>query len=147
MIPQTVRKARILLVEDNDADAEMLQFLLTQNKFNVDLKVIKQGVEALDFIFMQNGYEDSLPPDLILLDIKLPDISGLEILRKIKESEQHKMTPVVILTSSDQEEDLHNSYSFYANCFIKKPLDIDSLKKTIQQLKEFWFSVVALPPK
>lgn len=147
MVQKPILPANILLVEDREADAELVKFTLSRNKVQTNLHIVENGYDALDFVNKRNGYEDKPRPDLILLDINLPGISGIEVLQEIKKNEKTRVIPVVILTSSKHDEDVIKSYTYHANCYIQKPLDLDSFQEIIAKLEQFWFSIVVLPNK
>ena len=107
---------------------------------------VENGVEALAFLRREGRYAGTPRPDLILLDLNLPKKSGIEVLHEIKKDEDLRIIPVVVLTTSKAEEDIVKSYDLHANCYITKPVDFDKFTEVIQSIREFWFSVVTLPP-
>lgn len=134
--------AEILLVEDNPLDAELtLRGLKNQNAANVTW--IKDGAEALDYIFRRNAYADRVDgdPRLILLDLKMPRVSGIEVTKALKSDERTKRIPIVIVTSSSEESDMVDSYNFGANSYIVKPLDFESLSEIARQTGNYWLGV------
>ena len=135
----------VLLIEDNIADVRLTEEAFKEEKISVDLHPVLDGEAALDFLFKRGQYRSAKKPDLIILDLNLPKVSGHEILQQIKDDDNLKMIPVVILTSSQSEEDILRSYELQANCFIKKPLDLEGFKKVVQSIDQFWFTVVKLP--
>ncbi len=136
----------VLLVEDNPADVRLTQEALLEVKLSNTLYVVTTGEEALDYLFRRDAHADRNRPDLILLDLNLPRLSGHEVLAAIKGDENLKRIPVVILTSSDAERDVVRSYDRHANSYIQKPVDMDGFIKIVSSLEDFWFSIVKLPP-
>lgn len=131
----------ILLVEDNPDDVELTIRALEQQKIANPLIVARDGVEALDYLFGRGKYAGpELPalPTVILLDLKLPRLDGLEVLRQLRSNERTKLLPVVILTSSNEESDLNNGYLLGANSYIRKPVDFDQFNEAIKQLGLYW---------
>ena len=135
----------ILLVEDNLGDVGLVKEALAEGKICNNLQVADDGVEAMKFLRGQGDHAGAPCPDLILLDLNLPRKSGREVLREIKSDPYLKMIPVVILTSSREEEDICRSYGDYANCYVTKPVGFDSFLKVVRSIEDFWFSVVKLP--
>ena len=139
----------ILLVEDNPADVELTLHALRQNCVANRIHVARDGEEALDFIFGRGAfsqYPPGQPPKIILLDLKLPKVDGLEVLREVKGNEQTKTIPVVMLTSSREESDLLNSYNLGVNSYIQKPVDFSQFCETVKQLGLYWLVVNEPPP-
>lgn len=141
------RPARILLVDDNGADVALARAALKSSKLIVELETVASGEEALAFLRREGRYAGAFAPDLVLLDVKMPGISGIETLHAIKSDPQLKCTPVIMLTSSTQDEDVLRSYTEHANAYIPKPIDMDSFRAVVQRLQDFWFSVVVLPAR
>ena len=140
----------ILLVEDNPDDAELTLRALKRNKIENGVEVVRDGAEALDFLFGTGAYADrdtSVMPVVILLDLKLPKIDGLEVLRRLRNDERTKLIPVVILTSSDEEEDIVQGYNLGANSYVRKPVDFDKFSEAVRQLKLYWFLLNEPPPR
>lgn len=137
---------QILLVEDNPGDIRLTQEALKEGSINNQLNVVKDGVEALEFLHKKGKYNSAPTPDIILLDLNLPRKDGREVLHEIKNDEVLRMIPVIILTTSDAEQDIVKSYKLHANCFITKPVDLDQFIYIIRQIETFWFTVVHLPP-
>ncbi len=135
----------ILLVEDNPADALIAREALSEAKLINTIHLAEDGVEALEFLHRQGKFAAAPRPDLILLDLNLPRKNGREVLAEIKEDEQLKSIPVVVLTTSSAEEDVLQSYKLHANCYVIKPVEFDRFVKAIQSIRHFWFSVVTLP--
>ncbi len=138
---KNLKPIEILLVEDNPGDVKLTQMALHSAKVTNNLHVANNGKEALDFLFA--GTE--IRPDIVLLDLNLPLIDGREVLKKIKEDEQLKRIPVVILSSSKAEEDIIKSYDLHANCYITKPIDLDQFLNVIKSIEDFWLTIVKLP--
>lgn len=135
----------VLLVEDNEGDIVLTREAMEEAKIDVELSVVKDGKEAMDFINKQGKYTTVDLPDLILLDINLPKINGHEVLKYIKGNEFLKRIPVLMLTTSSAEKDILFSYNNYANCFITKPLDVEEFISVIASFGNFWISIVKLP--
>lgn len=135
----------ILLVEDNPGDIQLTKEALAETKILTNLFTVENGVEALNFLYKKGEYLNRPRPDIIILDLNLPLKDGREVLEVIKIDEDLKRIPVVILTSSKAEEDIVRSYNLHANCYITKPLDFESFIKIVQNIEQFWFTVVKLP--
>ncbi len=138
---------QILLVEDNPGDIRLTQEALKEGDIQNVLHVVKDGVEAMDFLRKKDKYARVPTPDIILLDLNLPRKDGREVLADIKTDENLKMIPVIVLTTSDTDQDIIKSYKLHANCFITKPVDLELFIFIIQQIETFWFKVIKLPPK
>ncbi len=136
----------ILLVEDNPGDVRLTQEALRDNKLHNRLSVVEDGVEALAFLRREGEYAESPRPDIILLDLNLPRKSGREVLEEIKQDDILKRIPVVVLTTSEDERDVMASYNLHANCYITKPVDLLQFISIVRNIKEFWFTIVRLPP-
>ena len=138
----------ILLVEDDLADQKLTRISLKESKVANVLYVVSSGEEALDFLYSKGQYLPKTPrPDLILLDLNMPGIGGTEVLKIIKEDPNLKTIPVIILTTSDAEEDIIRSYELHVNGYVKKPLDILGFQRVVQSIEDFWFVIAKLPPK
>jgi CheY-like chemotaxis protein len=135
----------ILLVEDSLGDARLTIEALKENKVLNTISHVTDGVEALAFLYQQGQYSNATRPDLILLDLNMPKMDGREVLEKIKQDEKLKRIPVVILTTSQADEDIIKSYDLNANCYISKPVDLDQFMAVIKSIKTFWLSVVKYP--
>ncbi len=140
-----MKPIHILLVEDNEGDIMLTTEALEEKKIANNVSVVKNGRDAVDFMFKRGKYSNESTPDLILLDINLPLKSGHEVLIELKTNELTKQIPVVILTTSSSEEDVKRSYGNHANCFITKPVDVDDFLNAIAMIEDFWFSIVMLP--
>jgi len=142
-----VQPIEILLVEDNPADVRLTVEALKEEKIYNNLHVVTDGVEAIAFLRREGKYAKAVRPDLILLDLNLPKKDGREVLKEIKNDDNLKIIPVVVLTVSRSEEDILKSYNLNANCYITKPVDLDQFMKVIRSVQEFWLTIVKLPPK
>ena len=139
----------ILLVEDNPDDEALTIRALKKNNIGNDLAVVRDGAEALEFLFCTGAYADRNPndrPQVILLDINLPKVDGLEVLRRIRADESTRLLPVVILTSSKEEQDMIRSYSLGANSYVRKPVDFDQFVEAVRQLGLYWLILNEAPP-
>jgi len=136
---------QILLVEDNPGDIRLTQEAIKEGPFKIELSVVKDGVEALDFLYKRGDYSQAPTPELVLLDLNLPRKDGRDVLSEIKADDNLKTIPVVILTTSEAEQDIQKTYRLHANCFITKPVDLDMFIYMIRQIEIFWLSVVQLP--
>jgi CheY-like chemotaxis protein len=142
-----MKPIEILLVEDNPGDARLTREALALSKVRNNLHYARDGDEALHFLRREGTFNSVPAPDLVLLDLNLPRRDGREVLEEIKRDPQLKHIPVVILTSSQAEEDILRSYRLHANCFITKPVDLEQLTKVVQGIEQFWFTLVKLPPE
>ncbi|AUB39255.1 CheY chemotaxis protein or a CheY-like REC [Nostoc flagelliforme CCNUN1] len=140
----------ILLVEDNPDDEALTLRALKKNNIMNEVVVARDGAEALDYLFGKGVYADrdmSVMPNLILLDLKLPKMDGLEVLRQLRTDDRTKILPVVILTSSKEEQDLINGYSLGANSYVRKPVDFSQFSEAVRQLGLYWFVLNESPPR
>ncbi|GAX37529.1 response regulator receiver protein [Nodularia sp. NIES-3585] len=137
----------VLLVEDNPGDAQLTRIALEDSKIAVNLNVVEDGVEAMAFLRKQGNYAKAPHPDIVLLDLNLPKKDGREVLAEIKADHRLRRIPVVVLTTSQSEEDILKAYNLSANCFITKPVDFDQFVKIVQSIENFWFAIVKLPPE
>jgi CheY-like chemotaxis protein len=135
----------VLLVEDNPADAELTRLALEESNLQIHLHVVEDGVAALAFLRRQKKYPNASMPALILLDLNLPKKSGHEVLAEIKADADLKRIPVVILTTSQADEDIFRAYNAHANCYIPKPVSFSHFTEVIQSVENFWFTIVTLP--
>jgi two-component system response regulator len=142
---QDMRNAELLLVEDNPGDIRLTKEALKETKLLLNLHVVKDGVEAMAFLRQEGKYEAVPRPDLILLDLNLPKQDGREVLAEIKADEGLKSIPVVILTTSRNEEDLFKAYDLHANAYVTKPLDLEQFLHIVSKIEEFWLTIVRLP--
>lgn len=139
----------ILLVEDNPDDEVLTVRALNKNKIANNLSVVRDGAEALEFLFCTGAYSGRNPkdmPEVILLDLKLPKIDGMEVLRQIRADKRTQLLPVVVLTSSKEEQDLIKSYSLGANSYIRKPVDFSQFVEAVHQLGMYWLVLNEPPP-
>lgn len=139
------RPADFLLVEDNPGDVRLTQEALKSHKVQNNLHVVTDGEEAMAFLRRQGRYKDSPRPDIILLDLNLPKKDGREVLAEIKSDPNLKTIPVVIITSSEAEQDVIKSYNLSANCYVTKPVNLDQFIKVVQSINDFWLTIVKLP--
>jgi CheY-like chemotaxis protein len=139
------RPIEVLLVEDNPGDVRLTREALKEGKVHNNLHVAPDGVEALAFLRREGKYADAVRPDLILLDLNLPRKSGREVLEEVKGDPALRNIPVVILTSSQAEQDIARAYDLHANCYITKPVDLDQFITVVKSIEDFWFTVVKLP--
>ncbi|KAF5411239.1 MAG: putative methanogenesis regulatory protein FilR2 [Candidatus Methanogasteraceae archaeon] len=139
------KPVEILLVEDNPGDVRLTQEVLRDGKMNNNLYVAKDGVDAVTFLRREGAYADSPVPDIILLDLNLPKKDGREVLAEIKADFDLKHIPVVVLTTSKAEQDIHKAYNLHANCYITKPVDLDQFIQVVRSIEDFWLTIVKLP--
>ncbi|WP_414859153.1 response regulator [Nostoc sp. KVJ3] len=137
----------VLLVEDNPGDAQLTRIALEDSKISIHLNVVEDGVEAMAFLRKEGIYVNVAHPDIVLLDFNLPRKDGREVLAEIKADEKLKRIPVVVLTTSQAEEDILKAYNLSANCYITKPVDFDQFVKIVKSIENFWFAIVKLPPE
>lgn len=137
----------ILLVEDNPGDIRLTQEVLNEGKVHNSLSIVENGVQAISFLRKENEYLDAPTPDLILLDLNLPKKDGREVLLDIKNDPELKKIPVVVLTTSQSEEDILKVYDLNANCYISKPVDFGEFIDVVKSIEDFWLSIVKLPTR
>jgi CheY-like chemotaxis protein len=137
----------VLLVEDDPGDVLMTQEAFDEHKVRNKLNVVRDGEEALSYLRREGDFADAPRPDLILLDLNLPRVDGREVLQVIKNDEDLRRIPVVVLTTSQADEDILRSYSLHANAYVTKPVDFERFIAVVRQIDEFFVSVVKLPPK
>lgn len=145
-----MKSAVILLVEDDLADQRLTKRALTTSKLHNNLYIVSDGEEAIEYLYQRGRYAPPVAaprPDLILLDLNLPGLDGRDVLKIIKNDAELKMIPIVILTTSSQEEDILRSYDLGVNSYITKPVDMHGFINAIQQLEHYWVDIVVLPPK
>lgn len=136
---------KILLVEDNEGDILLIKDAFEELDYDVELQVVRDGAQAIQYLFKENTYFGVKSPEVILLDINLPKLNGLEVLKRIKENESTKSIPVIMLTTSSSQNDVGTAYKNYANCYIVKPDDAIGLVNTIKSIDDFWFKLSELP--
>ena len=136
---------QILLVEDDPGDVELTKETLADSKLALNLNVVGDGVDALAYLRNEGEYKDKPTPDMILLDLNLPRKNGREVLTEVKEDAELRRIPVIVLTTSEAEEDVLKSYGLGANCYITKPLGLEQFSKVVRSIEEFWFTIVKLP--
>lgn len=141
----TAQPVEILLVEDNPGDVDLTLEALEEAKLRNNVHVTMDGVEAMSFLRREGEHRDAPRPDLILLDLNLPRKDGREVLRDIKQDPDLKRIPVVVLTTSEAEEDVLDAYEDRANAYIVKPVDFEQFFRTVQSLEDFWLTAVRLP--
>lgn len=141
-----VRTIEILLVEDNPADVRLTREAFKEGRINNRLSVARDGVEALDYLQRRGQFAGATRPDMILLDLNLPKKDGREVLAEIKVDAQLCGIPVVVLSTSQNEEDVKSSYDLHANCYISKPVDLDQFINVVHSIERFWLEVAQLPP-
>ena len=137
----------ILLIEDNPGDVRLTKEVLKEGKVRNNLQVVGDGVEAMAYLHRENSYTKAPRPDLILLDLNIPKKDVREVLQEIKADHQLKRIPVVVLTTSDADEDILKSYNLSANCYITKPVDLDQFISVIRSVEAFWLTIVTLPTR
>ena len=135
----------ILLVEDNEGDVILTLEALKQAKLRNKISVVRDGEQALSFLYKEGKYQSEESPHLILLDINLPKVDGKEVLARIKNDPYLKKIPVVILTTSSSEKDILEAYNNHANCYVTKPVDLNKFIDVIHTVEDFWISIVQLP--
>ncbi|WP_326656118.1 response regulator [Streptomyces sp. NBC_00385] len=140
-----VQPIEVLLVEDDPGDELMTREAFEDNKIRNTLHVVRDGQEALDFLYRRGAYGDAPRPDLILLDLNLPKYDGRQVLEQIKQDPELSLIPVVVLTTSSAEEDILRSYKLHANAYVTKPVDLDQFIAAVRQIDEFFVTVVRLP--
>jgi CheY-like chemotaxis protein len=137
----------ILLIEDNEGDAHLTREALKRARVRNRVHTTSDGVEAMQFLRQEGTFADSPRPDLILLDLNLPNMDGREVLEAIKADPTLKMIPIVVVTSSAAEQDIVKSYNLNANCYVTKPVDLQQFLRVIGSVGDFWLDIVKLPPK
>jgi CheY-like chemotaxis protein len=140
-----VNPIEVLLVEDSPADVRLTKEALKEEKLHITLKVVNDGVEAMEYLRQEGKYAQAVRPDLILLDLNLPKKDGREVLKEIKGDQSLRSIPVVILTTSKSEEDIIKAYDLHANCYITKPLDLNQFSMVVKSIENFWLTIVKLP--
>ncbi|WP_200961667.1 response regulator [Paenibacillus sp. Soil724D2] len=139
------QNVEILLVEDNPGDIRLIVEVLKEGKINNNLSVVEDGEEALAYLRREGSYQEAIVPDIILLDLNLPKINGTEVLAEIKKDPQLKYIPVIILTTSEAEQDILRAYDLHANCYITKPVNLEQFLTVVRSIENFWLTLVKLP--
>jgi CheY-like chemotaxis protein len=139
------RPIEILLVEDNPGDARLTQEALKEGKVRNNLHMARDGVEAMAFLRREGAYDDKPRPDLVLLDLNLPRKDGREVLAEMKADPELRLIPVVVLTTSEAEQDVLRTYELCANCYITKPVDLEKFITIVRGIEDFWLTIVRLP--
>lgn len=147
IIHDGLRAVEILLVEDSPSDADLTIETFSESKVLNNLHVVEDGIEAINFLRKQGKYVDVPRPDVILLDLNLPKKNGREVLEEIKMDADLKTIPVIVLTTSEAEEDILRSYNLHANCYLNKPVDLERFISVVRLIEDFWLAAVKLPPK
>jgi two-component system, chemotaxis family, response regulator Rcp1 len=140
------RAIQILMVEDNPGDVRLTREALKGAKVWNEVQVVEDGVAALDYLYRRPPYEAATRPDLILLDLNLPRLDGREVLSRMKDDPSLMLIPVVVLTTSQAEEDVLRAYHLRANCYVTKPVDLHQFNRIVLAIEQFWLTVVTLPP-
>ena len=135
----------ILVIDNNSDEVNLIAKIIDIKKWNVNFNSLNDGVEAMDYLHKKGKYKNCATPSLILLDLNLPNKTGIEVLKEIKTNSTLKYIPVIVLTTSNNDKDIFKSYEYHANAFITKPLDSYKFKEDMSILKEFWFNNVQLP--
>lgn len=135
----------ILLIEDNPGDVRLTQEAFKEGRKNVNLDVVMDGVEAINYLYKKGEYQNKKNPDLILLDLNLPKMDGREVLEKVKGDDNLRRIPVIVLTTSDADQDILKSYNLHVNCYLNKPVDFDKFFDIIQKIEDFWLTTAILP--
>lgn len=141
----TPKSIEILLVEDSPTDVLIAREALAEARIINTIHVTEDGVEAMQFLRREGNYANAVRPDLILLDLNLPRKNGREVLAEIKSDELLKSIPVVVLTTSEAEEDVLRSYDLHANCYVVKPVGFENFVNAVRSISDFWFNIVTLP--
>jgi CheY-like chemotaxis protein len=141
------KPVEILLVEDNEGDVGLIEEVFEEAKIRNNLHVAEDGEEAILYLHGKGKFSESPRPDIIILDLNLPNKDGREVLREIKEDSDLKSIPVIVLTTSGAEKDILRSYNLHANAYVTKPLDFDQFIKVVGSIENFWLEIVRLPPK
>jgi len=144
---ENLKPVEILLVEDSPGDVRLTKEALKDSKVANNLTVAEDGVEAMALLRREGKYAESVRPDLILLDLNLPRKDGRQVLEELKADEALKSIPVIILTTSQADEDIIRTYNLHANCYITKPVDLDKFLEVVRTIEDFWLSIVKLPPR
>jgi len=139
------RSFTVLLVEDNEADAQLAAAAFAETGISISLFAVTDGLAALDFLARRTPFDDAVRPQLILLDLNLPNLDGRDVLGAIKESDEFKQIPVVVLTTSEAPEDISTAYRLHANCYVTKPQGFDEFVVLVRSIVNFWATIARLP--
>jgi CheY-like chemotaxis protein len=139
------RPAEVLLVEDSPGDVRLTREALKEGKVRNNLSVVSDGVEAMEFLRREGRYAQAPRPDIVLLDLNMPRKDGREVLAEMKSDESLKRIPVVILTTSEAEQDILKTYDLHANCYLTKPVDLEQFISIVKSVEDFWLTIVQLP--
>jgi len=139
-----LKPVHLLLVEDNEGDIVLTLDAFEESKIQTNISVVRNGQEAIDFLYKRNGYEQENKPDLVLLDINIPILNGHEVLKIIKQDTELKKIPVIMLTTSSNTRDINLSYENYANSYVTKPIEMEDFLKAILKIEEFWLQLCKL---
>jgi len=139
------KRKHILLVEDNEGDIVLIKDAFDDAKILITISVVRDGQQALDFLYKRNEFKQAASPDLVVLDVNLPKINGHEVLKTIKNDPLLCLIPIVMLTTSSSPSDINNSYRNHANCYITKPVDVDDFIKVVLSIESFWLNMAQLP--
>lgn len=142
-----IRSINVLIVEDNRADIRLVQEVLKEGKIYIDLNIVENGIEAMAYLRKQDKYKDVNAPDVVLLDLNMPKKNGFEVLEEMKEDENLRRIPVIVMTISKAEEDILKSYNLHANAYIVKPVEFNQFIEAVKSIKDFWLTIVKLPPR
>ena len=141
------RPIEILLVEDEEADIDIILHSLKSSKIINRINYVLDGEQAMAYLRKEDPYSDVLRPDLVLLDLNLPRKSGREVLEEVKNDPGLRRIPIVVMTSSNSEEDIIISYDAHANCYIRKPVNLTEIEKVVKSIEMFWLTIVTIPPR
>lgn len=148
MAEENIKQVKILLVEDNLQDIEITRRAFAKGRMKNELIVVRDGEEALDYLFRRESFQDPLSsprPGMILLDLNLPKVGGLDVLKQIKQDESLKSIPVIVMTVSPREEDVVRSYNLGVNTYIQKPVEFDNFMRVVITIQEYWILIATLP--
>jgi CheY-like chemotaxis protein len=147
MLAEAVRPIEVLLVEDDEGDVLMTREALDEGKVLNRLNVVGDGVEAVAYLRRDGAYADAVRPDLVLLDLNLPRRDGRQVLEEVKNDPDLRRIPIVVLTTSEAEEDVLRSYDLHANCYVTKPVDLEKFITVVQSIDRFWLTIATLPTR
>lgn len=142
-----MNEVHILLVEDSPGDARLILEAFKESKLKTQISVVTDGVEAMSYLRREGRYSDATRPDIMLLDLNLPRKDGRELLEEIKNDPDFKAIPVLVLTTSNSQDDILGSYERHANSYITKPADMDEFMEAVRSVENFWFDIAKLPPR